>query len=114
MLLSHPKSETNVGNQEKQNQGPRDGNEGIVLRSFIIHPSIHPPIQRSLSPYWPSRLLERDEAGEAGGPKAGPVVFHRLVSDRELTHVAANHLRFYLRRVGGATPWELEVLASSS
>ncbi len=37
-------------------------------------------------------LLERDEAGRVGGTDTGAAVLHRLVRDRELAKVVANHL----------------------
>lgn len=42
--------------------------------------------------YWPSRLLEGNEAGGVGGSNARPAMLHRLVGDGELAQVVTDHL----------------------
>ena len=48
-----------------------------------------------------SLLVERDEAGGVRGPDPRPSVANRLVRDRELPEVVADHLRLDLHTVHG-------------
>lgn len=90
----HTQMYVSMGKQENHSQGPRDGKDGTVL--------IHSFIQRSLCPSWPSRLVQRDEAGGVGGPM--PWLLRGPAGDGELTQVPT-HLMLHLPRLEVVRFW---------